>query len=64
MLLEVERVICVFLDHFEDLNRLCNDLNTVVSICENQVRRLVLPLDQRHHLDAISTRYPTNLQIP
>ena len=64
MLLEVECVICVFLDHFEDLNRLCNDLDTVVSIGENQARRLVLPLDQRRHLDAISTGYPINHQTP
>lgn len=55
MLFEVESVVCVLLDNFEDLDRLSDNLNMLVSSCAEKVSRLLLPRGRHRHLDAIST---------
>jgi hypothetical protein len=57
VLFEVELVVCVLLNHLEDLDCLCDDL---MPICElvvvKDVRELV-PQDRRRHLDAVSCTF-------
>jgi hypothetical protein len=57
VLLKVELVVCVLLNHLEDLDRLCDDL---MRICELVVVKDVgglVPQDRRRHLDAVSCTF-------
>lgn len=56
MLFEVEGVVGMFLDDFEDLHRLGDDLDVCVSRRIGKVRRLLLPLGRHRHLYGISAQ--------
>jgi hypothetical protein len=53
--LEVECVVCVLLDHLEDLDCLCNDLEFLRELAALYTCKCgVLPQGRRRHLHAIS----------